>query len=322
MPGLACLSRWYSIPSLFVVVFVSLAAEESGQASTPVSIYTAASRVEMLPGDTTATEVVIHGAFMFVNSSGGYSDAVCGMMYFRCPAGSETMCRMQWLDIRNMGTGSTQCAGFGAQNVVSTAPVRTEGAALTSPDTWDLGIGVQAGIYIDGKCAPAKTLACAQAASSDGGTTDVSISPDTRLPIDSVALDLASSTETGTRETAGQESAIAIDGAVDRAANSSQVDSATPDVALEHDALAGRVLVDGSATTPDHQTSVPDAGADTSARAPDASPGTGNDGTSPKSEGCGCHVGGRPADPRSSFPAGLAIFAAVALPGLIRRKRR
>ena len=320
MPSLACLSRWSSIPSLFVLA--SLAAEPSGQASTPVSIYTAASRVEMLPNDATATEVVIHGAFMFVNSSGGYSDAVCGMMYFRCPPGSETMCRMQWLDIRTMGTGSTQCAGFGAQNVVSAAPVRAEGATLTSPDTWDLGIGVQAGVYIDGKCAPAKSLACAQAASSDGGTTDVSISPDTRLPVDSVTLDLATSTETGTRETAGPEATTTIDVAGDRAPNPPPVDSAVHDAAPLSDVPSGTVLADGSATAPDRAASVPDAGADASTRAPDASPGTGNDGTSPKSEGCGCHLGGRPFNPRSPYPVGLAIFAVLTAAGIRRRTRR
>lgn len=324
MPGLACLSRWFCFPSLFLsFVFVSLTAEPSGHASTPVSIYTAASRVEMFPSDATATEVVIHGAFMFVNSSGGYSDAVCGMMYFRCPSGSETMCRMQWLDIRTMGTGSTQCAGFGAQNVVSTAQVRAEGATLSWPDSWDLGIGVQAGVYIDGKCAPAKTLACSQAASLDGGATDVSISPDAWVAIDAVTRDLAASSESGAREAAGPEAGSAIlpiDSSADHGPTLIALDSGAPDAALALDAPASTVLVDGASTAPDRAPSVPDARADT--RTPDASPGAVDDGPSPKSNGCGCHVGGSPADTRSSLPTGLTLLTALAALAAIRRVRR
>jgi hypothetical protein len=314
---------------LAAVVF--LTGEPSARASTPVSIYTAASRVDMLPSDALASEVVIHGAFMFVNSSGGYSDAACGVMYFRCPSGSETMCRMQWLDIRTMGTGTSQCAGFGAQNVVSTARVRDEGAALTAPDTWELGLGVQPGSYIDGKCAPAKTLACAQPSSSDGGTADVSLSSDARVTGDGqgagLSGDLSGSSETGLREAAGSESASAIDASADRA--SSPLDAAEHDAALARDVPIGTVVVDGALLAPDRAPSVLDARADRSTGTPDASPDAvrysvsdADDGPSPKSDGCGCHVGGRPAGSRAPLPAGLALFAALTGLAVLRRARR
>jgi len=88
-------------------------------------------------------------------------------MYFQCPAGSETMCRMQWQDVGRLGTMTGVCAGFGAMNVVSTATIRLEGSALAGPDTWDLGIGVSYGSSIGGQCQPAKALSCPL--SSGGG---------------------------------------------------------------------------------------------------------------------------------------------------------
>jgi hypothetical protein len=93
-------------------------------------------------------------------------------MYFQCPAGSETMCRMQWQDVRTIGTINTMCAGFGTRNVVTTATIRPEGTPLSSPDTWDLGMGVTPGVSIGNQCPAAKALKC-ESPSGTGGAGGV-----------------------------------------------------------------------------------------------------------------------------------------------------
>ena len=69
-------------------------------ASEAVSVYVAASRVDMMPSDDAATTVAIHGAFILLKADGTWEPPTCGYMHFQCPAGSEAMCRMQWKDVR------------------------------------------------------------------------------------------------------------------------------------------------------------------------------------------------------------------------------
>ncbi len=155
MTRLACLRATVVASTLLAVV-----AARPAVASDPAGVYVAASRVDTMPSDADATAVVIHGAFIFLQASGGYTAPQCGYMYFVCAAGNETMCRMQWKDVRTISTFASQCAGFGALSVVATATLRAEGTPLASPDTWDLGIGVTSGISIGGQCQPAKVLSC------------------------------------------------------------------------------------------------------------------------------------------------------------------
>jgi len=162
MTRVACLRAALVASTLLAVV-----AARPALASNAVGVYVAVSRVDMMPDATTATSVVIHGAFTLLRADGSYSSPQCGQMYFQCPAGSETMCRMQWQDVGRLGTMTGVCAGFGAMNVVSTATIRLEGSALAGPDTWDLGIGVSYGSSIGGQCQPAKALSCPL--SSGGG---------------------------------------------------------------------------------------------------------------------------------------------------------
>jgi hypothetical protein len=163
MTRLACLRATLVASTLLAVV-----AARPAMASDPVGVYVAASRVDTMPSDADATSAVIHGAFMFLQADGTYTAPQCGYMYFVCAAGSETMCRMQWKDVRTISTYASQCAGFGALRVVATATLRAEGTALASPDTWDLGIGVTSGISIGGQCQPAKVLSCPLPTGSGG----------------------------------------------------------------------------------------------------------------------------------------------------------
>lgn len=319
MPVFTHSSRRHAV-ALAVAVLVSLLSAGT-RASTAVSIYTAAARVDMLPAESTATEVVIHGAFMFLDSSGNYSDAVCGTMYFRCPSGSETMCRMQWLDIRSMGTASNQCAGFGSVNAVSSAHVRAEGTALVSPDTWDLGVGVQPGSFIGGKCGPAKRLACAQPGSVDGGAIDAPTTTDGKSSVDGQVADGPAWTEAGLRDVRGVEDGakdmVDVDTANTRDAASVSVDMANPDVPATADSASADVYVASAG---------PDAGADKNVGATeDASAGK-KDAAVAESlsdgNGCGCWLGGAHRRGGGSGPMQLIVLTALFGFLGLRRKRR
>ena len=144
------------------------AGARSAHASDAVSVYVAASRVDMMPSDDAATTVAIHGAFILLKADGSWEPPRCGYMHFRCPAGSEAMCRMQWKDVRQIGTASSTCAGFGTLNMVTTATIRTEGTALSSPDAWELGIGVTTGVSVGSQCPVAKALTCPLAPGTGG----------------------------------------------------------------------------------------------------------------------------------------------------------
>ncbi len=128
-------------------------------ASNPAANYAVPSKLDFFPDEAKATSVVIHGSFFFYQNGGTYGAPSCGYMYFRCPVGSETMCRMQWTDIKN-AVGMPQCVGFGPQSMVSKATLRSEGTALANPDTWDLGIGISPGSFVGGQCGPAQALKC------------------------------------------------------------------------------------------------------------------------------------------------------------------
>src|SRR6185369_9561856 len=75
------------------------------EASDPFALYVVPSKVDLLPGDADATQVVIHGVFLQLTAPATTSGPVyttprCGKMYFQCPTGKEELCRLQWEDIR------------------------------------------------------------------------------------------------------------------------------------------------------------------------------------------------------------------------------
>jgi hypothetical protein len=160
-------------------------------ASNPAAIYVVPSKLDYFPDEAKATSVAIHGAFFYYQTGGSYGAPACGYMYFGCPVGSEAMCRLQWTDLKN-AIGMPQCMGFGPQNMVSKATLRTEGTPLANPDTWDLGIGVSPGSFVGGQCAPAQALKCPLSPPADMATTppadmavplaDLSVAPNPPAP--------------------------------------------------------------------------------------------------------------------------------------------
>ncbi|HXU03939.1 MAG TPA: hypothetical protein VN903_23415 [Polyangia bacterium] len=159
---------------LAAIVVAALAAARPAAASYPCATYVVPSLVELQPSDAGATRVVIHGAFIQLTSetAATYGNPKCGVMYFECVAGQEAMCQMQWLELRDAVSATPHfCEGFGGWNVLSVATVRDEGAPLGAPDTWDLGMGIAQGVYVDNKCPPAMQLVC-PASAGDGGVVD------------------------------------------------------------------------------------------------------------------------------------------------------
>lgn len=193
-----CRTAMLALSALSMAVVPSVAV-----ASSPTSSYVVPSKLEFFPDEAKATSVVIHGGFFFYQTGGSYGAPSCGYMYFQCPAGSETMCRMQWTDIKN-AIGMPQCMGFGQLNMTTKATLRKEGVAPTNPDTWDLGIGVSTGSFVGGQCAPAQALKCPLPAPPDlaAPTVDMTTPP---------AADMTTSGPTGGGS--GSSSGCAVTGA-------------------------------------------------------------------------------------------------------------
>src|SRR6266478_3153453 len=104
------------------LTLVALLAARPALASGPTGTYAVPTRVELFPSEADATRAVIHGAFFQLKTTTTYGDPQCGVMSFECQAGQETMCRMQWSELRTAVTSPVKnfCLGFGALNVVPT----------------------------------------------------------------------------------------------------------------------------------------------------------------------------------------------------------
>jgi MYXO-CTERM domain-containing protein len=124
----------------------------AASASSPMGVFARVDKVEYEPSKQTATKVVIHGVFALQAGSGmfDYSGPYAGYMYFACPSGSEADCREQWSEIE-ANVGKSLCVGWG-QELVAPGTVRSAGAPLASPDTYDLGMGVAYASYANGWC--------------------------------------------------------------------------------------------------------------------------------------------------------------------------
>jgi hypothetical protein len=198
------------------LALVTLALPRLAAASNPASVYVVPHRVELSPTAAAATRVVLHGAFFKLTSASltaiSYDDARCGVMSFQCQPGQETMCRLQWNELLDASTrpGDGFCYGIGAFNVVSTAAIQSESDPLGAPAPWDLGMGVQKGVFVDGKCGPARELACPAPSSPDGGTggDDASATPDASPETAPTPPDASAPTDappTGTPPTGGSD---------------------------------------------------------------------------------------------------------------------
>ncbi len=119
-------------------------------ASDPFGTYARVDKVTYSPDKANATIVQIDGVFALSKGGSTYAPPAPGYMYFQCKAGDEAMCRLQWADIESV-IGTKSCAGFG-QLSVPPGTVRAKGTTPASPDTYELGTGVQKTPFALGVC--------------------------------------------------------------------------------------------------------------------------------------------------------------------------
>src|SRR5262245_44416260 len=81
MTRLACLR--FTLFAAFATAWLAAAAERPAMASQPNGVYVAQARVDMLPDEASATSVIIHGTFFFLQADSHYTDPKCGYMYFQ-----------------------------------------------------------------------------------------------------------------------------------------------------------------------------------------------------------------------------------------------
>jgi len=140
------------------------------KASDPVGTYAIIDKVVLLPNETEPTTVQIWGAFSFAvpRLSNGtqpkpagsfgeerlanvYTAVQKGYVYYSCPAGKDTRCTNEWMDLRSVA-GKGEVVGFGFR-YDPPARVRKASDKLESPDVYSTNIGVvrlgKAGIAAD-----------------------------------------------------------------------------------------------------------------------------------------------------------------------------
>jgi len=199
----------------FLCFGLVIASTTNALASDPVGIVTSPRSVQWIPDKATATEFVIHGTFEL--NKGGTPPAytfstppTCGYLHFKCPAGSESLCRMQWGEIEGV-IGSGHCRGFGSMSKAPAVTIHTEGTPLGTPDTYDLGIGTQ-DIYGLGECSLQISMTCGST-TTDAGPTDSSVT------------DTGTATDSGTAVDSGTP---ATDSGGDKPDTATVADTGTP----------------------------------------------------------------------------------------------
>jgi hypothetical protein len=91
-----------------------LLAATTARASDPIGGYMIVDRVS-LDDPVAPTTIQIWGSFTLATSRGGnsYSTPERGYLFYKAPAGKETVCRREWNDIKR-AVGTSQVLGFGS----------------------------------------------------------------------------------------------------------------------------------------------------------------------------------------------------------------
>ncbi len=164
------------------------------RASAPSAVKVKPSRIEWEPNKDAPDLIRVYGPLSLwgqnaVCSEGpsprpGHPAPTCGSyLYYRCPAGRQALCRMEWKDLqRALDTGTT--ASFGDQ--LRLPRPRPLGEAPSAPDeyTFNFGVMVDEGFF----CTRAEQWVC-QGDTPDAGADRpaVAAAPDTAPDIAAVA---------------------------------------------------------------------------------------------------------------------------------------
>ncbi len=105
------------------------------------------SQVVLEPNAVEPLRIQIHGVVALRRfAADGYAGPACGYLYYQCPAGRESICRMKWKDLDKAVSAAT-CVAFGEAYVTGTTTgsngrLRAPDEAPASPDPYPVNYGV------------------------------------------------------------------------------------------------------------------------------------------------------------------------------------
>ncbi|MFO0577157.1 MAG: hypothetical protein U1A78_24390 [Polyangia bacterium] len=132
-----------------LVAATVLCAAAPASASDQLGVYAVVRKVKFEPGTTSsdASRVRLCGAFALANiNNGSYFGPVAGYMYYNCPAGQDTLCRMQWQEMLT-ASASAKCVGYGQRrdgsgNANNNGRIRPPSETVANPDFYPVGMGM------------------------------------------------------------------------------------------------------------------------------------------------------------------------------------
>ena len=125
-----------------VVLVVCVLTAVSIRASDFVGVYAVVERVVLEPSEPAPQRIQIWGAFALSDGKSGsnYGTAQRGYLYYDCPAGRETVCRTEWMDLKSVA-GKDTGVGFGAR-YKATGRIRKADEKPAAPDLYPIERGV------------------------------------------------------------------------------------------------------------------------------------------------------------------------------------
>jgi hypothetical protein len=148
-----------------MALFAGVAA--AAQASDPTGIYAYVDRVVLEPSEAAPERIQVWGGFALANPTNraAYLPAEKGYLYFKLPAGQETVSRKEWSDLKSIA-GTGQLVAFGSRNSTNRATLRKADAKVENPDLYANGWGLTK--VNPRNYSPLKQLTQLQATKSEG----------------------------------------------------------------------------------------------------------------------------------------------------------
>jgi hypothetical protein len=133
----------YLTLALVAAVFVTTPLAFAGRRfKDPVGVYGLLQSVVLAPNDAAPETIQLKGAFALSDGHPGmaFQTPAAGVLYYRCPVGSESVCRTEWADLKQLA-GSSQVVGFGS-HVAPTGRLRRAADPPADPDPYPIAQGL------------------------------------------------------------------------------------------------------------------------------------------------------------------------------------
>lgn len=107
-----------------------------------VGVYCLPDKVVLGPSRSQPERIQIWGAFLVADRAtpDAYLPVERGYLYYSCPSGRETTCRIEWSDLES-AAGKGLAVGFGSR-FLANGRVRASTEAIGSPDPYPMQFGV------------------------------------------------------------------------------------------------------------------------------------------------------------------------------------